>query len=250
MPTKKIAVIPARFDSERLPGKPLRLIGNTPLIEWVYANTLKMECFDEIIVATDHDGIYSFCQSKAIPVTMTSKEHASGTDRVAEVAKKREEGSWIVNIQGDEPFVEKEMIEQVLALLQGGAQIATLCRPLLTAEELSNENLVKVVRSQTGRCLYFSRSPIPFVREGKEGGAWQEHLFFAHLGIYGFKRETLLALEKLPVSPLEMAEKLEQLRWLENDFLIYASATRHSPKGIDTLEDLEWANRYVEKQKD
>jgi 3-deoxy-manno-octulosonate cytidylyltransferase (CMP-KDO synthetase) len=251
MSAKKIAVIPARFDSERLPGKPLRLIGNIPLIERVYTNTLKMEWFDEIVVATDHDGIYSFCQSKEIPVSMTSKEHASGTDRVAEVAKNKEEGSWILNIQGDEPFVEKAMIGQVLDLLQDGAQIATLCRPLVSPQELSNENLVKVVRSLKGKCLYFSRSPIPYIRQGKEEGqSWPDHLFFAHLGIYGFKRETLLELQKLPVSPLEKTEKLEQLRWLENDYLIHASTTGHTPKGIDTPEDLEWANRYVEKHKD
>ncbi len=244
---KKIAVIPARFASQRLPGKPLKMIGDKPMLQRVYENILNMSLFDEIIVATDHEDILSFCLDKKIPVEMTSSNHASGTDRVAEVVKFRDDIASVVNVQGDEPFVEREMLCKLLKILSKGAEIATLCRVINTPDELNNENLVKVVRSYTGKCLYFSRAPIPHLRNEVGSTPLQDNLFMAHIGLYGFKRETLLALQKLSVSPLESAEKLEQLRWLENDFIIESAVTEHTTKGIDTLEDLEWANHFVTK---
>jgi 3-deoxy-manno-octulosonate cytidylyltransferase (CMP-KDO synthetase) len=237
-----LAVIPARYASVRFPGKPLVKIGGKSMIERVYRQVAKVAAIDEVIVATDDERIARHVEEFGGIVRMTSADHPSGTDRVGEVAA-QSTARYLINVQGDEPFISPRQIEQLCECLrQPKVEIATLLREA-KAEEVTSPHLVKAVRDEAGRALYFSRSLIPFPR--KEGML----PYYQHLGIYGFRRETLLKLIKLPVAPLEQAEGLEQLRWLSHGYTIQTALTDLQSISIDTPEDLQQAEAFWEREK-
>lgn len=234
---KTIGIIPARYESSRFPGKPLADIHGKPMIQRVYEQCRKAESLDQIIVATDDDRIADAVDKFEGLFSMTSKHHQSGTDRCAEVAGKmdKDEFDVVINIQGDEPFIQPEQIDQVACLFKAeSAEIGTLIKPFDDPKELDNPNRVKVVTDQLGRALYFSRSVIPHNRNGQ-----QNIPYYRHLGMYGYRTNILSKIAKLSPSNLELAESLEQLRWLENGFTIHTAKTTIETPGIDTPEDLE-----------
>ena len=235
---KIVGIIPARFASTRFPGKPLALIAGKPLIQHVVEQCQKAKSLSEIIVATDDTRIWEVAQNFC-RVEMTRLEHPSGSDRIAEVAE-RCECDAVMNIQGDEPLIEPAVIDAVAnALAQ--SEMSTAATPIKNFPDLDNPNVVKVVVNAAGRALYFSRRTIPFLREAASGSPSEQLAAFAflkHLGIYGYRRETLLRLLKFPVSTLENAEKLEQLRALENGIPITVVKVDYDSVGVDAPEDV------------
>ena len=248
---KTLGIIPARFASTRFPGKPLALLSEKPIIQWVWEHASQANSLDEVIVATDDPRIAECVIAFGGAVHMTRSDHPSGTDRCAEVLANYNPGSWdlALNIQGDEPFLKPSAIDQLVEVLKASAapDIATLARPVAQTDHLFNPNVVKVVRAMNGRALYFSRHPIPFFR-GREREDWlQSYPYLQHIGLYGFRTEVLLQLPKLPPSLLEGAESLEQLRWLENGYSIAVALTDYESIGIDTPEDLEFAQQIMDR---
>jgi 3-deoxy-manno-octulosonate cytidylyltransferase (CMP-KDO synthetase) len=259
MPVKVLGIIPARYASTRFPGKPLALIAGQPLIQYVVEQCRKAKSLAEVIVATDDsriaDAVKKFCR-----VEMTRADHPSGSDRIAEVAA-RCACDAVVNIQGDEPLIDPKVIDAVAGALAQN-EMSTAATRIRQPAELDNPNVVKVVVSAAGRALYFSRRTIPYLREGSarasravESASLSTHSvdeastatrearvllfpFLKHLGIYGYRRETLLRLVKFPVSPLEAAEKLEQLRALENGVQIAVVTVDYDSVGVDVPEDV------------
>jgi 3-deoxy-manno-octulosonate cytidylyltransferase (CMP-KDO synthetase) len=247
MPVKIVGIIPARYASTRFPGKPLAVIAGMPLIRRVVEQCQKAKSLSEIIVATDDsriaEAVKKFCR-----VEMTSPNHPSGTDRIAEVAEKISCDA-VVNIQGDEPMIEPSVIDSVAGAL-ADCEMSTAAMQIKNPAELDNPNVVKVVVTATGRALYFSRRTIPYLREAASRPVSEQLAafpFLKHLGIYGYRRETLLRLVKFPVSPLEAAEKLEQLRALENGIQIAVVRVEFDSVGVDAPEDVEWVERYLKK---
>lgn len=246
---KFAAIIPARYASTRFPGKPLALIGGRPMIQHVYQQALACRQLSRVIVATDDTRIQHCVQSFGGEVMMTADHHPSGTDRVAEVAAQLTDIDIVVNIQGDEPFVQPGQLEQLCAMFaEPAVQIATLAHPIKEEAFIHDPNVVKVVFSASNRALYFSRSAIPFLR-GLEKGEWSSQgQHFQHLGLYAYRREVLPRLTQLSPSSLEQSESLEQLRWLQADFAIYLGVTPHKSLGIDTPADLERAEAWWQAQ--
>ena len=231
----KIGIIPARYASTRFPGKPLALIYNKPMIQHVFERCLEAD-LDDVFVATDDERIKNTVENFGGKVIMTNPNHASGTDRCAEAAKilNLKNSDFVINIQGDEPFIRKEEINLLANLLDNQKiQIATLAKPITNQEEYHNPNKVKVVFSNSNRALYFSRSPIPHTPHLSPPTSHK------HLGIYAYRNEILQQITQLPISTLEKTEKLEQLRWIENDFTIHVQICHHESIAIDTPEDLE-----------
>ena len=250
---KFLGIIPARFASSRLPGKPLADLGGKPMIRWVYENSLK-EC-RELIVATDHPDLEKAVLGFGGRVMMTSPDHPSGTDRCAEVvqtlAASGEKYDVIINIQGDEPFINvSHIILLKNAFSDDDAQIATLANPIRDRDALLNPNSVKVVASTRGYALYFSRSPVPYNRHDAEANWISGHTYLKHIGLYAYRSEVLQQITLLEPSPLEKTESLEQLRWLENGFGIRVLVTDEPGHGIDTPGDLEEARKNLGKQPD
>lgn len=231
---KTAIIIPARYGSSRLEGKPLIVVCGKPIIQWVYEKAQLAKLADIIIVATDDQRIYDAVKSFGGNVEMTSPEHKCGSDRIKEVVMRHPEISYVVNLQGDEPLIKPESIDAVAKNVKEDklADISTLIRKI-TPEEAENPNLVKCVVDNFGFAMYFSRSKIPFERNvGKSD-------FYGHLGIYGYKRDALIRMTELPQSSCEMSESLEQLRALQNGMKIKTSVVDFIPVGIDTIEDLE-----------
>ena len=238
---KIIAVIPARFASTRFPGKPLVDIQGKPMVQHVYEKAQSLGTFSKVIVATDDVRIEIVVNDFGGLAMITSEDHQSGTDRCGEVISKLKESfDVVVNIQGDEPFIHIEQLEQLISLFKNpNTQIATLKKQLDNIEDVQNVNVVKVVSDNDKRALYFSRSPIPFAR-GEETKEWLgKHNYYKHIGLYGYRYAVLKELVNLPTSSLESCESLEQLRWLQNGFSIFIAETKHESIGIDTPEDLE-----------
>ncbi len=235
-----IAVIPSRYASTRLPGKPLVDICGKPMVQHVYERVRRVSLFDEVLVATDDERIANAVEAFGGAACMTSPDCPSGSDRLIEVAKSHPADVY-VNVQGDEPLVEPASIEKLArAMLDDPSlQMGTLCYPI-SAEQAQNPNLVKVVRAHNGNALYFSRSPIPFPRSG--GIAPQ---YFGHLGMYAYRREFLMNFGSLPYSPLENTEKLEQLRVLQAGIAIRVLEVEATGPGVDTPEDLEAVRRIL-----
>lgn len=240
---KILGIIPARYASTRFPGKPLTIINGKSMIQRVYEQALKAEMLNDVVVATDDDRIYDAVLSFGGKVVMTSSEHKSGTDRCAEVVKTiNDKYEAVVNIQGDEPFINPEQINQIASLIsQNDSQIASLCKPIKDADELFDNNVVKVVFDIKGNALYFSRHTIPFMRNvEKEARSWMNsHTFYKHIGIYAYKTDVLEQISQLTQSELEMSESLEQLRWLENSYRIIMGITEYESYSIDTPRDVE-----------
>ena len=235
---KIIGIIPARYASTRFPGKPLALIAGKPLIQHVVEQCEKARSLSEVIVATDDTRIFEavqdFCQ-----VEMTSPDHPSGSDRIAEIAE-RNSCDAVVNIQGDEPLIDPAVIDAVAHALETN-EMSTAATPIKDAAEYENPNAVKVVVNVSGHALYFSRRTIPFLRDAAIRSVAEQLAafpFLKHLGIYGYRRETLLRLVKFPQSPLEQAEKLEQLRALENGIQIAVVKVNYDSIGVDMPEDV------------
>lgn len=241
---KFIGIIPARYQSSRFPGKPLVNIKGKPMIQWVYENAQKV--LDRVFVATDDERIFNAVKAFGGEVVSTLSTHQSGTDRCAEAAGKiAEEYDFdvVINIQGDEPFIKPEQVESIKSCFDDReVEIATLVKKIENGEELFNPNRPKVVIDRKHNALYFSRSPIPFNRNEEDKANWHlENKCWAHIGMYAFRYETLCDLTKLGQTPLELAECLEQLRWLESGYKIRTAETTVQTIGIDTPEDLEAA---------
>jgi 3-deoxy-manno-octulosonate cytidylyltransferase (CMP-KDO synthetase) len=242
---KLIGIIPARYASTRFPGKPLALIAGKPLIQRVVEQCRKAPSLSEVVVATDDPRIRDLA-GKFCRVEMTREDHPSGSDRIAEVAE-RIDCDGVVNIQGDEPLIDPTVIEGVAAALLNN-EMSTAAASIRESAEYDNPNVVKVVVNSSGRALYFSRRTIPYLRDAASGSAAEQLAafpFLKHLGIYGYRRETLLRLVKFPVSPLESAEKLEQLRALENGIQIAVVRVSYDSIGVDVPEDVGRVERLL-----
>ena len=245
MALKVIGVIPARYASTRFEGKPLALLGGKPMVQHVYERAAESELLEQLIVATDDERIRDAVIAFGGNVVMTSREHRSGTDRVAEAAASTD-ADVIVNIQGDEPFVSPLVLDQLVRPFRGrpDLEMSTLCRRIDESAPLSDPNVVKVVRDRSGFALYFSRSLIPQPRNPSAHVAWE------HIGLYAYRREFLLRLSRMEPTPLEQAEGLEQLRVLENGHRIMVVSTEnHIGLSVDTPEELERAKQRLEQMK-
>ncbi|MCX6272490.1 MAG: 3-deoxy-manno-octulosonate cytidylyltransferase [Bacteroidetes bacterium] len=238
-------IIPARYGSTRFPGKPLAMIGGKSMIQRVYEQAGKASSLTKVAVATDDARIEDHVQQFGGNVVMTSEHHLSGTERCAEAYLKMSgEGrnpaeDIIVNIQGDEPFIDPALIDQVTACFpEKKTCIATLAKPVSSPEELFNPNVVKLIFNQQGNAIYFSRSPLPFIRNREEKNWLSSFPYLKHIGIYAYRADTLLQLVKLPPSGLESAESLEQLRWIEYGLSIKVAITDRESIAVDSPEDL------------
>lgn len=242
---KFIGLIPARYASTRFPGKPLALLAGKPVIQHVYEQASKV--LDAVYVATDDERIYNKVEEFGGKAVMTSTEHHSGTDRIEEALQKVG-GNFdvVVNIQGDEPFIQKSQIETLCKCFDDkNTQIATLGKPFESIEAVENPNSPKIVLDNNGYAMYFSRSIIPFIR-GVEKSEWlKKHTFLKHLGVYAYRSNVLNEITKLPQSELELAESLEQLRWLQNGYKIKVGLTNAETVGIDTPDDLRRAEDFI-----
>ena len=242
------AIIPARYASTRFPGKPLALLGNKPVIQHVYEQTSSV--LSEVWVATDDDRIREAVKKFGGRVVMTRADHKSGTDRIEEAAEKTgTQADVIINIQGDEPFVQPSQIKTLMQLFDNAdTQIGTLGKHFENIEAVNNPNSPKIVTDKQGFALYFSRSVIPYIR-GAQDNEWLSHFpFLKHLGLYAYRREVLHEITQLPQSSLEIAESLEQLRWLENGYRIRVGLTDVETVGIDTPEDLQRAEEFLKNR--
>jgi len=245
--TEVLGVIPARLGSERLPRKPLHMIAGRPLIEWVWRRVAALDVVDRVVVATDSEEIAEACRAFGAPVTLTSTDHGSGTERVAEVAAREEnrDVAVIVNVQGDEPFITREQVAGAVACVRGGWDVGTVASPVLTEEAWRDPSVVKVVRNQEGGALYFSRAPIPHLRGGApDASALASDGFLRHIGVYAYTPEALERWVALPPTALEEAERLEQLRPLAAGLRIGVALAGAAEGGIDTPED---ARRAAER---
>lgn len=245
-----LGIIPARYASQRLPGKPLASIEGISMIERVYRQVEACSQLDRLVVATDDPRILDHVNSFGGEAQMTSPEHPSGTDRCAEIVQKIEgDYSVILNIQGDLPFLPTEMISRLIACFEDGqAQIATLARPIEQVSELRDDTLAKIALSTEQDALYFSRGPVPYLRDIPSED-WLNHAsYYKHIGIYGFRKSVLEHVTQLPPSPLEKAEKLEQLRWLSH-YRIRVGLVQLDTLSVDTPEDLQkaqaWARQHT-----
>lgn len=240
-----VAIIPARFNSTRLPGKPLLAETGQPLIQHVVESAWKARCLDRVLVATDDVRIAECVASFGGEAVLTRPDHPSGTDRVAEVAAAFPTVRIVVNLQGDEPELSAHAIDRVISLLAEDPEVpmATLATPIRDERQYHDPSCVKVVCAR-GRALYFSRSPIPYYRAGKTGNTFHPSMSWLHLGLYAYRREFLLRLAQLPTTPLELAEGLEQLRVLEAGYPIAVGVVEETSVGIDTREDYQ---RFVER---
>lgn len=246
--TKFIAIIPARYASTRFPGKPLALLAGKPVIQRVYEQVTSV--LPLAYVATDDERIYDTVVAFGGQAVMTRADHKSGTDRIQEALTKIGcDADVVVNVQGDEPFIQPSQIETLCHCFDDAdTQIATLGKPFASMDEVTNPNSPKIVVSNRGYAMYFSRSVIPFVR-GKEQAEWLTHYpYLKHLGIYAYRREVLAQITQLPQSSLEIAESLEQLRWLQNGYRIKVGTTDVETVGIDTPDDLARAERFLASQ--
>ncbi len=240
-----LGIIPARWASSRFPGKPLADLNGRPVILRVWDKCVQAG-LSRVIIATDDERIRSRCEAEGALVMMTDPELPSGTDRCAAIAQHQPE-SFVINIQGDEPFIDPGAIQQLADLLISHPEhpIGTLARPESDPEVLASPHVVKVIRDQNGKAIYFSRAWIPFQRD-RAPSTWPDHYaYLTHIGLYGFQKSTLLELARLPQSSLESAEQLEQLRWLAAGYAISLGVTNYRSLGIDTPEDLERARSLM-----
>ncbi len=237
-----IAIIPARYQSSRFPGKPLVMIKGKSMIQRVWEKASLSKSIAKVIVATDDERIFNHVKAFGGEVMMTSSKHRNGTERIAEVMRKQSQKfDYVLNIQGDEPFIKGQQIEMLCRIIEREEfQIASLAKQIDTKEELDSPNVVKVVMSKQQKALYFSRYAIPFNRSGNAQIA-----YYKHIGMYAFESSALQKLIALEMTPLEQAESLEQLRWLEAGFSIGMGISEFDSVGIDTPEDLEHALTYL-----
>lgn len=245
-PTKVLAVIPARFGSTRLPGKPLLPIAGRPLIQHVVEHVRKAQCVNRTVVATDDERIQKTVEGFGGEAVMTRRDHHSGTDRVAEIAA-HIPAEIYVNVQGDEPLVDPATVDAVVSAIldDDSIQIATPCSAILRQPDIMDPNVTKVVRDFEGNALYFSHAPIPWVRDSDDAVTARH---WKHIGIYAFRRDVLLEIPTLPPGELERLEKLEQLRWLENGFRIRVVETDYDAVSVDVPADIERVEKILRER--
>jgi 3-deoxy-manno-octulosonate cytidylyltransferase (CMP-KDO synthetase) len=237
---KNIALIPARYASTRFPAKLMQMLGDKTVIRHTYENTVATGLFDEVLVATDSKIIFDEIVSHGGRAVISKKEHESGSDRIAEAIEELDV-DVIINVQGDEPFMEKQPLSDLLKAFEDEhVQVASLMHAITDDEQVNNPNVVKVVTDLAGYALLFSRSPIPYKRNAEAG-----FRYYRHIGVYGYRKQALLRFVQWPVSALENIEKLEQLRYLENGVRIKMIVTDFSAIGIDTPEDLAAAKKLL-----
>lgn len=247
-----LGVIPARFASTRLMGKPLANIGGKPMIQHTYEGATKSKLLNKIIIAVDDEKVADVCKSFGAAVMMTPRDVQTGSDRIAIVAKEFPRADIIVNIQGDEPFIKGIMIDQAIEplLFDHSVNVSTLAKKIITVDEFTSPSIPKVVFDYENFALYFSRSPIPFVRNAKdETEALELADIYKHIGLYAFRRESLFRFTSLEQTDLERWEKLEQLRMLEHGFKIKVVVTDYDTFSVDTPDDLKFARRLYSKLK-
>ncbi|RUA28377.1 MAG: 3-deoxy-manno-octulosonate cytidylyltransferase [Bacteroidetes bacterium] len=244
---KILGVIPSRYASTRFPGKPLARIGDKSMVHAVYSQVSKSKLIDKVYVATDHKQIEEHVRDFGGNVMMTSEKHRNGTERIYElVSRLSEEYDAVVNIQGDEPFIQAEQIDLLCeAIAQNDVDIATLAKKISIEEELFSPDVVKVVFNDKHKAHYFSRQPIPYLRSVEQNNWISEFDYFKHIGLYAYKTKVLKQLVDLPPSHLEQAESLEQLRWLEAGYHIYIRETEFETFGIDRPEDIDKALKML-----
>lgn len=239
-----LGIIPARYKSSRFPGKPLVDIKGETMVQRVYNQACKAKSLSKVIVATDDERIFNHVNSFGGNVIMTSSEHKNGTERCAEVAENEKNSDFVINIQGDEPFINPKQIDQLADFISRTEfDIATLCKKIDSNEILFNPNVVKVVFQQQ-RALYFSRSVIPYCRQDDKLKWILHHDYYKHIGMYAYKSSCLSGIASLQPTPLEKSESLEQLRWLESGFSIGITPTKLESISIDTPQDLDRALAY------
>lgn len=244
-----LGVIPARYASTRFPAKPLADIAGKSMIQRVYEQASLSEKINKVVVATDDRRIYDHTLGFNGSVCMTSPDHASGTDRCFEaLTLEKEKYDYVINIQGDEPFISPKQIDLLASLLDGNTELATLAKKITDNESLFNPNIVKLTRNQLNEALYFSRSTIPHIRNTPEKDWLSKHTFFKHIGMYAYRADILEKITRLKVSSLEKAESLEQLRWLENGLKVKVAETELETIGVDTPDDLEKAIAFAKKK--
>jgi 3-deoxy-manno-octulosonate cytidylyltransferase (CMP-KDO synthetase) len=249
MKMNTLIIIPARYASTRLPGKPLADIKGKPMIQHVYERAA--QAFDAVFVATDDSRIQDAVRAFSGRSVMTSTKHQSGTDRCSEALEKAEKETGktfdiIINLQGDEPLIDARQIQELEALFQNpDTKIATQVKIISDLQELTDPDQPKVVLDKDNNALYFSRQAIPYIRDKKNNELLKEHTFYKHIGLYGYRKETLKEIVKIKQSPLELAEKLEQNRWLENAYKIRCGITQYENFSIDTKNDLKKINMVI-----
>jgi 3-deoxy-manno-octulosonate cytidylyltransferase (CMP-KDO synthetase) len=267
---KAVAIIPARWGSSRFPGKPLHLIGGKALLQHVWERCRRARAVESVIIATDDMRIANAAFDWGAEVALTSRSHASGTDRIAEVARKAKQFAYVVNVQGDEPLIEPSLIDKLVRKLDSDPEVGiiTAAHPFASAAEAASPHQVKVLVDLKGRALYFSRALIPysrssdlqsaeqsnrqFVRHGTNSTEWRRNrrpLFLRHQGVYAFRRQTLLQFVRWKRSPLERTESLEQLRALENGVTVHVLVTNHGSPGVDTLEEAKALEQKLARAK-
>ena len=243
---KIVCIIPARFASQRLPGKPMLKIGDAPMIEWVYRRACKVERFDKVVVATDSQVIYDHIESIGGQAIMTPEDLPSGTDRVAYIARNIN-AEIFLNLQGDEPLISPEVLEKVCdVFINQDVQIATPVTRINSVEDLTNPNLVRVVLDHESNALYFTRAVIPYFRDLEKYEDWLANFeYYKHIGIYAYRKDFLLQLTDLKPGKLEQVEKLEQLRVLEQGYKIRTVITDYQSRSVDTQNDLSEINQFI-----
>ena len=241
-------IIPARYDSTRLPGKPLEMIGDTSLIMRVFNQCSKINSLDKIVVATDDDRIFDHVQQSGGEAVMTSREHGSGTERCHEaLGKLTGDFDFVINIQGDEPFINPTHIQSLISSLDENIEVATLCMPILKDEELDDIGIPKLVIDKDNNAIYFSRAVIPHLREDGNTKRIDQFQYLKHIGIYAYRKDVLATIVNLPTSKIELAEQLEQLRWIYNGLRISTvEVPSETSISVDTFDDLEKARKFLE----
>lgn len=235
-----LGIIPARYESTRFPGKVLADIQGKSMVQRVYEQAVKSKYLDKVVIATEDDKVVEHVRQFGGEVLITKTNHASGTDRCFEALQLQTDNyDYVINIQGDEPFIDPRQIDELAELLDGTVELATLIKKITTTDELFNLGEVKTVFNKEMEALYFSRQPIPHFRNAAELDWLQQQDFYKHIGIYAYRADILVQISNLPVSDLEKAESLEQLRWLENGLKINLALTDYESVCIDTREDLE-----------
>ncbi|HTN44966.1 MAG TPA: 3-deoxy-manno-octulosonate cytidylyltransferase [Flavipsychrobacter sp.] len=244
-----LGIIPARYASTRLPGKPLLEILGKTMIQRVYEQAKKAGSLHDVVVATDDSRIFDHVKSFGGHVVMTADVHPSGTDRCREALKLiKGDFAYVINIQGDEPMIDPQQIDSLAAVLDGRVELATLIKTAIDHDDIASHNAVKVVLNTQGEALYFSRMMLPFVKGVEEKNWVTEHAYFLHVGMYAYRKDILEAVTKLAVSSLEKAESLEQLRWLENGYKIKCVLTEIQGQCVDTPEDLEKVKQLLKAE--
>jgi len=235
-----LGIIPTRYASSRFPGKALVDINGKSMVQRVYLQALKSKTLAKTLVATDDNRIFEHVKNFGGEVVMTSEEHKNGTERCLETLQKQtDKYDYVINIQGDEPFIDPRQIDLLASLLDGKTELATLAKKITTQEELNSNNVNKVIWNKNKEALYFSRTALPYLRNVNKDQWINQQSYYKHIGIYGYRIDILEEVSHLQPSSLELAESLEQLRWLENGYIIKIAETEIESTGIDTPEDLE-----------